>query len=163
MCHSLSNNYSLCVKGLQGLHKRLRQDPSLLEAYDKVIKEQLELGTVKKVPESEALGRIHYLPHHLVVREDKTTSKVRVIYDASSFEGDSASLNQCLHISPSFNQSVLDILIWFRAHPVDLHTSISKGGLSGLEHPPSLPKNCFFLCNLPKKNKTLKTSELTFA
>ena len=119
-CHNLSDNYGLCVKRLQGLHKRLRQDPSLLKAYDKVIKEQLELGIVERVPESEALRRIHYLPHHPVVREDKVTSKVRIVYDASSFEGDSASLNQCLHIGPSFNQSILDILIRFRTHPVAL-------------------------------------------
>ena len=126
-CNRLSDNYSLCLKRLRELHKRLHQNPLLLEAYVQVIREQLECGIVEKVPESKKIGRIHHLAYHPVIR---TTSKVRIVYDASSFEGDSASLNQCLHVlGPSFNQSILDILLRFRIHPVVLASDIDKAFL----------------------------------
>ena len=47
----------------------------LLE-YDSVIKEQKRLGIIEKVEvgEDEPPGdKIHYLPHHAVVRQDKET------------------------------------------------------------------------------------------
>ncbi len=37
--------------------------------------------------------RVHYLPTHAVVRSDKTTTKLRIVYDASA----GPSLNECLH------------------------------------------------------------------
>ena len=80
--------------------------------------EQLKSGEIEQVSESpEPPDRGYYLPHHPVVRKDKTTSRVRVVYDAScSTEGAGPSLNQCLHIGPSFGQSMLDILVRFRIH-----------------------------------------------
>lgn len=111
------------------MYTRLHQDPLLLESYDRVIQEQIESGIVERVPETSVDGRIHYLPHHPVIRNDKATTKVRVVYDASSFEGNNASLNQCLHIGPSFNQSIMDILVRFRIYPVALVGDIEKAFL----------------------------------
>ena len=52
-------------------------------SYDAAIKKQLEQGIVEIVesPEKEVNG-VHYLPHHAVVRRDKETTKIRVVYDA---------------------------------------------------------------------------------
>ena len=54
----------------------------------------------------------HYVPHHAVVRRDRHTSKVRIVYDASAHVK-GPSLNDCLHTGPKFNQKVLDILLHF--------------------------------------------------
>ena len=67
--------------------KVVTDDPDVLRAYDAVITEQAALGIVERVPELEALERIHYLSHHAVIRENAKTTKVRVVYDASSKEG----------------------------------------------------------------------------
>ena len=50
----------------------------MLHEYDKVIKDQLNRGIVEIVSQPEiASGKeVHYLPHHAVVREDKTTTKL---------------------------------------------------------------------------------------
>ena len=66
------------------------------------------------------------MPHHAVVRSDKTTTKLRVVYDASARRHDQASLNDCLYTGPNFGQSILDILLRFRTYPVALAADIEK-------------------------------------
>lgn len=97
----LPNNYRNSLKRLNGQIEKLQNDPDVLKAYDAVIKEQAALGIVERVPELETAERIHYLPHHAVIRKDAKTTRLRVVYDTSSKEGKrGVSLNDCLHVGP---------------------------------------------------------------
>ena len=73
-------------------------------------------------------GRVHYLPHHAMVQQDKQTTKLRVVYDASA-KTDGPSLNDCLYTGPNFRQSNLDILLRFRLHKVALIGDMEKAFL----------------------------------
>ena len=125
----LPDNYQLCVRRLQGLLRRLRQDPKLLLEYDSIIKNQLQRGIVEVVNlGKEQAERIHYLPHHAVVRHDKDTTKIRIVYDASA-RSTGLSLNDCLHAGPKFDQKIFDLLLRFRVHKVSLVADIEKAFL----------------------------------
>ena len=125
----LPDNYELCRKRLDGLLKRLRQNPEQLQQYDAVIRDQLRQGMVEVVANpTQCEGRVHYLPHHAVVRQDKQTTKLRVVYDASARAG-GPSLNDCLYTGPNFGQSILDILLRFRLHNVGLVGDVEKAFL----------------------------------
>ena len=82
-------------------------------------------------PAQESLNhdKVHYLPHHGVVRKDRATTKIRVVYDASARNRDHPSLNDCLYTGPTFGQSIFDILLRFRRHPVALAADIEKAFL----------------------------------
>lgn len=56
-----------------------------LNEYDAVIRKQIENGIVEGVSESEPrqVGRLHYLPHDCVIRRDKETARLRIVYDVS--------------------------------------------------------------------------------
>ena len=109
--------------------RRLRQEPALLEQYDHTIKEQLEKGIIETVdPLEPTASKVHYLPHHAVVRTDKTTTKLRVVYDASA-RSTGPSLNDCLHKGPKFNQLILDLLLRFRSYRIALTADIEKAFL----------------------------------
>lgn len=57
----------------------------MLSEYDAIIQDQLEKGIVERVqPTEKEPDKVHYLPHNAIIRYDKNTTKVRVVYDASS-------------------------------------------------------------------------------
>ena len=92
----------LSLSRLNGLMRRLRKQPRLFEEYDNAIKEQLAKGIVEIVSEPHN-AHVHYLPRHAVIRHDKETTKMRVVYDASA-RSMGPSLNDCLFVGPKFNQ-----------------------------------------------------------
>ncbi len=73
-------------------------------------------------------GVTHYIPHHAVIRQDKLTTKLRVVYNASAKQ-DGPSLNDCLYAGPKFGQNIMDILLRFRVHKVSLAADIEKAFL----------------------------------
>eukprot|EP00117_Sycon_ciliatum_P013241 scpid32585/ scgid13978/ len=79
-----------------------------------------------KNPEFGDVRDIHYAPHQAVVREDKTTTKVRVVYDASSRSGKGPSINTCLNAGPNLLEKIPDILMRFRCHAIALTGDIEK-------------------------------------
>ena len=126
----LPDNFQLSVHRLRGLLRRLRQEPSVLRDYNDIIQDQLRRGIIEPVPHIENIpGATHYLPHHAVVRRDKTTTKVRVVYDASARGGNGPSLNECLYKGPKFNQLIFDLLVRFRAYKIALTADLEKAFL----------------------------------
>ena len=125
----LQDNYDLCHKRLNGLLQRLRQDPEQLKQYDSVIREQLDKGVIELVTNpANSNGKVHYLPHHGVVRDDKQTTKLRVVYDASA-RVTGPSLNDCLYTGLNFDQNILHILLRFRLHQIAFIGDIEKAFL----------------------------------
>ena len=135
---TLPDNYELCLRRLWGLIRRLRQNPEVLKEYDSIIQNQIKQGIVEPVEPMdkvanisvrETVERIHYLPHNAVIRHDKDTTKVRVVYDASARYAGGPSLNDCLHTGPKFQQRIFDLLLRFRTHRVALTADIEKAFL----------------------------------
>ena len=74
---------------------------SQLEAYHKIMIEQLETGILERAPVIQTGPAVHYIPHSLVFRESKTTP-LRIVYDASARAGPHLlSLNDCLETGPN--------------------------------------------------------------
>ena len=126
----LPDNYTLSLRRLEGLIKRLRQTPEILKDYKATIQDQIDKGIVEVVPNSEIVQErhVHYLPHHAVIRTDKETTKLRVVYNASARSG-GPSLNDCLYTGPKFDQRIFDILIRFRSYRIALTADIEKAFL----------------------------------
>ena len=99
---TLPDNYHLSRKRLLGLLHHLKQWPSVTKEYDTTIKDK---GIVEP-------GETNYLPHHAVIQQDKQTTKLRVVYNASAKE-DGALLNDCLYAGPKFDQNIMDIILRF--------------------------------------------------
>ncbi|XP_062123033.1 uncharacterized protein LOC133836514 [Drosophila sulfurigaster albostrigata] len=90
---------------------RLKRNDCLKEQYDSVIREYLDLGHMTQVPPSSSGN--YYLPHHAVLKPDSTTTKLRVVFNASSPTSNGKSLNDILHTGPILQSDLtIQILKW---------------------------------------------------
>ncbi|XP_037811016.1 uncharacterized protein LOC119603147 [Lucilia sericata] len=93
---------------------RLIRNADLKLEYDKVVREYEELGHMTKVDSPNmSQNNVYYLPHHAVVKPESVTTKVRVVFNASSPSSNGLSLNSVLHVGPILqNDLTLLILRW---------------------------------------------------
>ena len=82
----IPDNFSHCVQRLKAKLKQLRNSPEILTQYHAAMKDQLKSGVIEPVDTEQAVepGTVHYLPHREVVRMDRKTTKLRVVFNASS-------------------------------------------------------------------------------
>ena len=67
------------------------------------------------------------MPHHAVVREDKSTTKVRIVFNGSAkSKKEELSINDCLERGPNITPSLFDILVRFRSNPYAVVADIEK-------------------------------------
>lgn len=116
----------IAIKRLKSLERKLSRDPKLREEYNKVFEEYLNLNHMRPVIEQELAIPSVYLPHHAVVREDKETTKVRIVFNASSKGDNDVSLNDDLLVGPKLQQDLRHILMRWRNHKIGLIADIVK-------------------------------------
>ena len=87
------------------------------------MKQQVELA-----PSTEQSTGI-FLPHHVVKKERHGKIKWRIVFDASSSEGNIPSLNDVLEIGPNLLPVVLATLLRFRERPVAIIGDIQQAFL----------------------------------
>ncbi|XP_062537656.1 uncharacterized protein LOC134205977 [Armigeres subalbatus] len=108
------------------LEKRLEQDPELKRQYAEFMEDYERLGHCEEVKEGDdPEGVKWYLPHHAILRPSNTTTKCRVVFDASA-KVKGLSLNDIMMIG-SLNQCNLDeIALRFRFPRYVLTTDVAK-------------------------------------
>ncbi|XP_026498879.1 uncharacterized protein LOC113402781 [Vanessa tameamea] len=105
---------NIAMKRLQMLEKRFTKDLKLKNEYIKVINEYLENNHMEEVPNNEINKPSVYLPHHPVIREDKETTKVRIVFDASCKGTNNVSINDELLVGPQLQEHMRKIIIRWR-------------------------------------------------
>ena len=87
----LPDNRGLAMKHLESTEQRLKKNPQYNEAYCKQMTEMEEMNFARKLTKDEMEGHtglVHYIPHHAVVRPDKKSTLVRIVFNSSStFQG----------------------------------------------------------------------------
>jgi len=64
---------------------RLSRNDKHLQKYDAVIQDQVQEGIVEVVPNEDCTNTLkQYIPHHEVLTPEKTTTKLRIVFDASA-------------------------------------------------------------------------------
>lgn len=117
----------VAVKRLLALENRFSKDPTYAQMYKDVIAEYIELGHLEPAPpEPENTHRVAYLPHHGVLKNDRTSTKLRVVFDGSAKSSNGRSLNENQPAGPKLQNNILNVLLRFRSHPIALTADISK-------------------------------------
>ena len=81
----LPSHYHLAMGRLRSLVNRLMKNPDHLRKYNAVLQDQLKKGIIEFVPEQDSGETLkYYIPYHEVVTPGKTTTKLRIVFDASA-------------------------------------------------------------------------------
>ena len=102
------------------VEKRLAKNQSLDVQYRKFMDEYIALGHIKIADPTET--GCYYLPHHAVLKESSTTTKLRVVFDGSAKTTTGTSLNDVMLTGPTLQQDLLSILLRWRKHKY-VHTA----------------------------------------
>ena len=83
----LPNNYVQVLKKLESTEQRLMKQPDHANSYNAQIKEMEEMKFSRKLTEEEKKewkGPVHYVAHHAVVRPEKKTTPIRIVFNSSA-------------------------------------------------------------------------------
>ncbi|GBN29372.1 hypothetical protein AVEN_57692-1, partial [Araneus ventricosus] len=120
----LGNSIQIAKQRLDSLWKRLNNDSSMANLYCNFMKEYEELGHMQKIDNSDNLKYV--MPHHGVYRADSSTTKLRVVFDASAASTSGVSLNNCLLKGGVVQDDLFSILLRFRKHQVAFTADVKK-------------------------------------
>ena len=104
-------------------------------------------GIVEKVPESDEYkdpGTVHCLPHQAVIKNERETTKLRIVFDAAS-KIKNGLLNDNLLPSPSLLQWLYNIFIRFCIGKYGLMADIKQAFLQISLHEEHRDSVLFFI------------------
>lgn len=122
----LGESKSTALKRFKQQERHLIQNPQKYQLYKEFIQEYYDLGHMSPVSNEEMAKDNFYLPHHAVIKETSSTTKLRVVFDASAKSISGQSLNDTLMVGPKIQQDLYFLLIRFRTHPVAFTADIAK-------------------------------------
>jgi hypothetical protein len=122
------------LKRFYGIERKLCNDPEMKIQYSNFMSEYLDLNHME---ESKIANKNEcvYLPHHAVVKESSTTTKLRVVFDGSLKSSDGFSLNDNLMCGPVIQPDLFTIVVNFRIYQFVLSGDLTKMYRSVRLHP----------------------------
>lgn len=126
---NLGNSKSSAISRLYSLEYKFRKNPKLKAEYCKVMKEYFELNHLQPLTEEDkkvSEWKSYYLPHHPVMKTDSSTTKMRIVFDASAKTSSGVSLNQKLFPGPAIQNNLIDIILNFRRYKIAYCADIAR-------------------------------------
>ncbi|XP_055615223.1 uncharacterized protein LOC129761523 [Toxorhynchites rutilus septentrionalis] len=155
----LGSSKEIATRRFLALERRLDANLPLKEAYTSFVAEYLQLNHMREIDDTDNTFPSYYLPHHGVEKVDSTTTKLRVVFDASCRTNSEFSLNQALIVGPVLQDDILDISLRFRIHQFAIITDAEKMYRQIRLHPDDFPLHRIRWQS--SSSEPLKTFELT--
>ncbi|XP_018371806.1 PREDICTED: uncharacterized protein LOC108766801 [Trachymyrmex cornetzi] len=94
------------------LEQRLNRNPIIASEYREFLAEYETLGRMTKRPPTEIIKpeQAYYIPHHAVLRDSSTTTRLRVVFNASCRTSNGTSLNDHMLIGPKLQRDLATVL-----------------------------------------------------
>lgn len=122
----LGDSYNSALKRFLLLERRFDRQPELYQHYNLFINEYYNLNHMREVTENSTDNVPYYMPHHAVIKPSSTTTKVRVVFDASMKSSSGLSLNNVLMVGPTVQSDLLSIILRLRLHKIVMIADITK-------------------------------------
>ena len=124
-CAALGSSKSLALKRFFSLERRLSKDSNLRQDYVEFMKEYESLGHMQ-LAKSNASTVSYHIPHRPVFKSSRTSTNLRVVFDACAPSSSGLSLNDILQVGPTVQPDLLSIVFRFRTKDVAMVADIVK-------------------------------------
>ncbi|XP_070516636.1 uncharacterized protein [Cardiocondyla obscurior] len=122
-----SGTRRLALRMLKQTERKFRRDAKFQEAYRDFMQQYESLGHMTVACDDANLtGRPCYLPHHGVLRESSTSTKLRVVFNGSARGSSAESLNQFLMTGANLLPALADVLLRWRRHRFAVAVDVEK-------------------------------------
>ena len=124
----LGESYGRASKRFEQNKKALLKKGKWTE-FVKAVQEYPTMGHAEVVPIQDLdqdCSASFYLPMHGVVKEESTTTKLRIVFDGSAQSSTGVSLNDTLLKGPSLYPRLTSVINRFSSHPIAFAADISK-------------------------------------
>ncbi|KAG5865379.1 hypothetical protein JTB14_007534 [Gonioctena quinquepunctata] len=133
---NLDHNFSGALARVKSLTSKLIRNSALFE-YDSAVREYIKSGCVEMTGDvsvssmdiPQNITHLYFMPHRPVYLEDKTTTKLRVVFDASAHAPGFVSSNELLNPGENSIPDIVTILMNFREGNVAVISDIEKAFL----------------------------------
>ncbi|XP_071946012.1 uncharacterized protein [Antedon mediterranea] len=126
--NQLPNNRSQAEKKLYSMERRLLKNPEHAKAYKNQIKEMVDMKFARKLSDKELSsygGPVHYISHHGVLRPDKKSTPLRIVFNSSAmYQGH--CLNEYWMKGPDMLNDLFGVILRFRENETAIIGDISK-------------------------------------
>ncbi|XP_055589329.1 uncharacterized protein LOC129741616 [Uranotaenia lowii] len=123
----LGESRKMALQRFEKLENRLQRNTNLRQQYNLFVQEYLQLGHMRKVDLSQGESKKRcYLPHHPVFKEASTTTKLRVVFDASALTSNGLSLNDTLLAGPVIQDELRSIVLRCRTKQFLIVADVEK-------------------------------------
>lgn len=122
----LGSSIDIARRRLLCLEKRLSKDKNLRQMYCDFMDEYIRLGHMSPVSYDRLRFSHYVIPHHPILRPQNSTTKLRVVFDASCRTSTNISLNETLMVGPTIQQDLITTILSFRLNRLALSADICK-------------------------------------
>ena len=125
----LGDSLNQVTKRFHYLEKRLDSKPNSKTGYPNFIQEILDRDHMEDVSAADVYcqpNKCFYVPHQGVFKKDTTTTKLRVVFDASAKTTNGVSINDAIMVGPVVQDDIFSIINQFRFHQIALCRDIEK-------------------------------------
>lgn len=131
----LGDSFQRAKQCFLSLERRLLKQPKLYEMYREFMSEYRSLSHMTEC-DLRSNDNAYFIPHHGVLRESSTTTKLRAVFNASSSTtSNNVSLNSIQMVGPIVQDDLLSILLRFRQHKYVILADVEKMYRQIVVHP----------------------------
>ena len=121
----LKNNYQAAYSRLVSSEKSLAKK-NVRNEYNQVIQSYKKKRYIQLVKDEEDIKESRwFLPHFPIIKPEKATTKIRIVFDGSAKFND-ICLNDVVEKGPKLQQDLFKILCQFRSAPVAVVCDVSE-------------------------------------
>lgn len=131
----LGESRGIAARRLAMVVKKFSKDVDYAKSYTEFIDEYVALDHCSQIDTPESKVPHYYIPHFAVTNENSTTTRTRVVFDASCRTENEICLNELLMVGPKLQDDIFVHLLRIRQFKFTLIGDVSKMYRQILVHP----------------------------